>query len=261
MLYSALDVSRNIVKGEAVDWLAVIICIASGKASTPFYYILVLLQLTVLAPIIIRIVQERKTLYRAMWWLTPVYLLVIYYDNIVNGGTFDRFGTPFVAWFIFFFLGLSMRMYGSEWIRYARKFGRWYYVLGALVLSILEGEILVAIGCKTSFASSQIRFTTFLYALTIIMFLYRKSNESKGSESSRLSIVGDYSYGIFYIHCIVLMFVNKAVSILGVDDLWIVVFAINFILTAVVSVAVVGIVRRLMLPNKVSRKMLKMIGF
>lgn len=262
IFYSVVAVARNLVNGEAVDWWRLISRILAGKASTPFYYILVLLQLTILAPIIVKIVREKKMLYKAMWWLTPVYLFFVYYDNIVNGGTFNRFGTPFMAWFIFFFLGLDIQIHDEEWARRALEFGRCYYVLGALILSAIEGEILITLGCKVSFASSQIRFTTFLYVFVIIIWFYRRGiDQKKTIKGGILSLIGDCSYGIFYIHCFVLIIVEKAISMIVLSENWFLPCGICFVITVIMSTSFVVIVTNLFRKYSKFEKVIKVIGF
>ncbi len=72
-------------------------------AAAPFYYIIVLLQLTTIS---LWIVKYRKNW---MYLITPIYLLFLYVYNILTGKMPFLYETIFIAWFIFCFLGIECR--------------------------------------------------------------------------------------------------------------------------------------------------------
>lgn len=96
-----------------------------------------------------------------------------------------------------------------------------------------------------------------MYAVTFALWLMNKKNEHR---RNILSITGDYSYDIFYCHMLILMVIRKVIELTGLNNIWILNFALYFILTVVGSFVFVGIVRSLAYKLKCD-KVLMLIGF
>lgn len=259
--YSTIDITKDILKGGCVDWLEIAIRIITGRASTPLYYILVLLQMTLLTPVLFRIVKAKGVAYRLLWLLTPSYLMCIYFSNINTGQIFDGYGTLFPAWFVFFYLGLNVQIHKDDWEKCAKRFGRWYYIFGALVLSILEGWLLLRLGCSR-LATSQVKYSSFLYTGFFILLLFRKHMEGnkKLRENRILVLAGDCSYGVFYIHCFILMVVGKGCEFIGMSDGWLFHFIVCFVLTASASVGFVAFIQWLSSKSSILKKLAGLVG-
>ena len=80
-----------------------------GKSATPFYYIVVLVQLTVITPWLIKIVKQNGIISRILWLVTPVYLVYLYTWNYIVGASPRLYETLFPAWFGFYYLGIQVR--------------------------------------------------------------------------------------------------------------------------------------------------------
>lgn len=132
-----------------------------------------------------------------------------------------------------------------------------YWVAIALLVSIAEAFILKIVGCADGFIISQIRFGSFMYAALFAFWLMNKRTEPR---RNILSIIGDYSYGIFYCHMLILWIVRKVIGLAGLNNIWILNFGLCFILTAVGSFVFVWIVRSLVHKLKCD-KVLMLIGF
>lgn len=214
----------------------------TGKSTTPLYYILVLLQLTILTPILVK--KNTKWLY----FITPVYLIFIYLYNILTGDMPIFYETVFPAWFIFYILGMSARMGKFDKINI-----RWWWIIIAILASFGESNIVLYLGCSSGFASSQIRITCFVYSALIALWLIQNRKECR---TCLLSVMGDCSFGIFFLHMLVMWVITKIVSILGVN-IWLVKWIIIHMSTTVISFILVWTVRRLY----EGKKILKYIGF
>jgi peptidoglycan/LPS O-acetylase OafA/YrhL len=79
----------------------------------------------------------------------------------------------------------------------------------ALLASIFECYIFLSLGLPESFASSQIKISSFLYSLAILNLHFVIRKYSVLPLHKGLVYMGDYSYGIFYIHIFILMIVYK----------------------------------------------------
>lgn len=255
--YTVVSVTQSFVVGESINWLKIIYRFVIGKASAPFYYIVVLVQLTLLTPILIKVAKEKGGASKLLWFVTPAYLVYIYSFNIITGETPRLYETLFPAWFLFYYLGLWIKINGCEGIR---SFGKLRFVVAGLALSLIEAVVLITIGCGASFATSQIKASSFVYAGFLILWLIEKERTFPKEKTSKLlHYIGDRSYGIFFIHCFVLMFVRKFSSLLF-EDIWILNFIICFIMTALLSVLAVDIVNVLAGKLKIETA-LKWIGF
>ena len=226
----------------------IVYALICGKAATPLYYIVVMIQLTIITPWLVR---HRKGW---MYLITPVYLLIIYTYNIATGTVPLLYETLFPAWFFFYLLGMDCRSGNiGKWIKKINI----YWVAIALFISIAEAFILKIAGCADGFVISQIKFGSFMYAAALALWLQNKKTESGRNV---LSITGDYSYGIFYCHMLILWVVRKVIEMAGLNSVWILNFGLCFILTAIGSFLFVLVVRSLAYKLKYE-KVLTLIGF
>lgn len=212
------------------------------KSAAPFYYILVLLQLTILTPYLIR---KRGAW---MYLITPIYLIFLYIFNIITGSMPLFYETLFPAWFVFYIMGMDAR----EGKLGGVKVKGWMTGL-ALAASFCEAFFLMNIGCSVGFACSQIKFSSFIYASLIALWLSQHVMECKPSV---LSSIGDCGFGIYFSHILVLQVVSKVLELMGVD-VWIWKWHLTFVFTACLTYAFVCCIRRIF----EGKKILRYIGF
>ena len=160
-----------------------------GKACTPLYYIVVLIQLTFLTPMLIKVISKKRMLRRFLWLLTPAYLVFIYGYNISLGKMPKLYATFFPAWFIFYYLGLHIKLNSAAWKKNIQRFGKPHLVILAILLSMAESFLLVQLGCDSSFVSSQIKISSFLYSTILIIYIYKRKEctESKDKKIYKIS--------------------------------------------------------------------------
>lgn len=257
-LYLCYDILRIMRHGEAVNWIGMLRRLVFGEAATPFYYIIVMIQLTALTPWLLKAVNVKKT--RIMLYsITPVYLVMVYICNIWKGGTLPFYATVFPAWFFFYLFGIDCR--NRRWDKVVRNSGvRW--ILAFLLLSFAEAFVLKKIGCSDGFASSQIKFSSFGYSVSIILLLLRRKARDVGMHSDArkvLKLYGDCSYGIFYVHMFVLLFARRLMYKLNLEAGWTFEFSFVFILTTVGSLAAVCVAKKIFKNVKCIR-MLRIMG-
>ena len=141
--------------------------------------------------------------------------------------------------------------------------GKWrekiniYWVFIAVFVSIVEAFILKMVGCADGFVTSQIKFGSFMYATVLALWLLKKKNEPR---RNIFSVTGDYSYGIFYCHMLILWVVRKVVELIRLNNIWILNFGLCFILTAIGSFVFVCILRSLAHKLKYDKTLI-LIGF
>lgn len=247
LIWSCVYLTKDAIFGSA-SIKHVIYALVAGQAATPFYYIVVLMQLTLLTPCL---VNHRKSW---MSLITPAYLIFIYVYNIAAGRTPLLYETLFPAWFFFYLMGMDCK---------AGKFDKMIekvnvgWIIAALMLSLVEAFVILKLGCADGFASSQIKISSFLYAAIIALWLQKKE---KSVEKNCMYTVGDLSYGIFYVHMLILWLVRKILDVIKMNEIWIIYFGLTFIFTSILSVAWIFVIKKTAKKLKCERLM-KYIGF
>jgi surface polysaccharide O-acyltransferase-like enzyme len=226
----------------------IFLTLLTGGAAVPFYYIIVLLQLTILTPLLV---------YKRHWsfyLITPIYLIFIYIYRFTANNNFQYFGTLFPNWIIFYILGMDCR--AGKLDKLINKVNV-FWIFGCLLLSIGEAYLLLTLGQSDTFASSQVKFSSFIYVVVIALWLQKHYKVCNGNI---FSSIGDCSYGIFYIHMLIISLLHKAFEYLNLGDIWLIYFILVFLITTVLSYLIVLSVRTLAKKCK-CEKALKFIGF
>lgn len=228
-------------RGTTINWIGYAYRFIVGKSATPFYYIVVLIQLTIITPWLIRVVKERRKSKNFLWLVTPCYLLYLYAWNFMTGSSPRLYETLFPAWLGFYYLGVNVRC-GLK-----LKHSGWK-VLIAWVISCVEAFTLRKLGMGVKFYTSQITIGSFLFSVAIIGWILNQGI------MKMLGRIGDCSYGIFYVHMAVLTLVGRFVQ----SSNWYLYWSLRFVLTSMTSFAIV-LVGQKVLKNK--KRILRFIGF
>ena len=237
------------VMGETRKMFDIISALVCGDAAVPLYYIVVLVQLTIITPWLL---THRKSW---MYLITPIYLLILYTYNLVHGFMPVLYETLFPAWFFFYLFGMDCR--SGKYERLIKKISiRWILVF--LIISTAETYVLKYVfGGNDSFVISQIRFGSFMYAAAIALWLQKCNTDCS---RNILAVLGDYSYGIYYCHMIVLWIVSKLIALAGLNKIWIIHFGLSAVLTLIGSFVFIWIARWLAGKLK-CRNLLLLLGF
>lgn len=254
LVWSVLYLAKDYVLNRNISVRHIIYSLCFGKAATPLYYIVVMVKLTLLTPWLVKL-KKRRWLYA----VTPIYLVMLYIFNIITGEMPRLYETFFLAWFIFYIMGMDCR--NRKWDNVISRMKNWYIPIG-LCISFAEAVVLLKAGCDGGFALSQIKISSFLYTAVIALVLMNgkdRNHESK-TINNILASIGDCSYGIFYVHMLVLLVARKAVSLTWLSQVWIMNFLTCFLLTACGSYLLVFGVRKF--AERIgAEKYLKVIGF
>lgn len=245
LLYSGVSLAKDMNHGLSVNWLGYIYRFVVGKSATPFYYIVVMIQLTIITPWLVHVVKESKTIKNLLWLITPCYLLYVYAWNFTTGSSPRLYETLFPAWFGFYYLGINVRC-GLR-----LKCSRWK-VLIAWAISCIEALALRKPGMSMGFYTSQITFGSFLYSVAVIGWILKQSDTQHGS--AKLGEIGDCSYGIFYVHMAVLTLVGKFIQ----SGNWYLYWSLRFAMTSIISFAIVLAGQKIL---KSQKTLLRFIGF
>ena len=250
LLWNILYTVKNMVLADEMNLRRWIIDFIVGKASAPLYYILVLVQLTLLTPCIIKI-RQKKIWGKLLYLLTPLYLVFVYGYNMTLGKRPYLYETLFPAWFLFYLLGMDCRK--GTFDKIISKIHFWWVIMGWL-LSFLESLVLLKMGCNPGFVCSQIKYGNFLYSMLLIAWLKKKES---CMDCNLLSRIGDCSFGMYFIHMMVLQVVQKMTEMFSLNKMWILNWGISFLFTTIISYCLVAFTRKV----SQNQKLLRGIGF
>lgn len=185
----------------------------TGQSVGIYYYFIVLYQLVLLTPLLILMASYRKTrIYPIL--INILFLVMLYYVWIKHPEkvVFPYYALPFANWIGFYYWGiLSRTIIKSDWFK--RNFSwsfLWFIIF--LALSVLEAEYIFKLSSNAAFAGSQNKISCFFASFFFINCLMglRLSN----LQSTYLSLVGEYSFGIFLSHMFILPDVSKIIKIM-----------------------------------------------
>jgi peptidoglycan/LPS O-acetylase OafA/YrhL len=91
-------------------------------------------------------------------------------------------------------------------------------VVAALLYSLWESFTIQAMTGMVGFSSSQMRIGPYLYALSLLAHFYTFKNYYTDRTSSVLVQIGNYSFGLFFLHTFYLTGINKILSFVQLPD-------------------------------------------
>lgn len=202
-----------------VDGMSLLLHFIAGKTAAPFYFILVLMQLNIITPFLLRMKGNRPAEF-VIWCITPIYLVALGTYCVLKGNQPVLYETVFPAWLIYYWAGIV-------WKSNRKAFPiKTKYILAALVFSIVNAVTLVILLKAFALAPSQVRLATVPYALMLAVWFITHRFPLPGKVIWKC--LGDNSYGIFYIHCMMLLITNGLLLAAGGGQNIFIVQAINW---------------------------------
>lgn len=188
------------------------------RQSSIYYYIFVYLQITLLAPLLLKIMETRAVWSillvsplaiagESIWAWTGHYL--IYPNNINNC----------LVWMSFFYLGIFFR---KQKMRHKISLGKWGIALVfSMILEICEGRFWLSFG-REDLSTTQVKLSAMLVTLCVCMLIYVYITHEKQKKQNSRSIrrietfmldVGNSSFGIYLIHPVFLYLLKGGKSL------------------------------------------------
>ena len=219
LMWSAFyTIIKHVTTKENINIIKKLVKFLLGLSSGQLYFILVLLQLTILTPLLIKIIQSNKGM-KLCFLITPVYLLILYSYIIIYKKQMPFYQTFFPAWFVFYYIGLLVKIRGYKSIFKKNEILNSILCCSiTLIFSIIEGYGLLALGFSEGFVSSQIKISSFLYVFSLINLLMVIKPHIKIQKIRWIKHIGDNSYGIYYVHMLWIIFSNKILALIHVTE-------------------------------------------
>ncbi|KAE8127284.1 acyltransferase [Bifidobacterium tibiigranuli] len=190
----------------AVRPLATLVKFVFGFSAMPLYFILVLVQLTVLTPLLVQALHTRWVW--AWYALTPAYVVLLYAWTIRTGGMPPKYYCLFPGWLCFYLMGLHLRQ--NQTSIPAAWMAAGFAVSTAA--GVAESYALLHAGASPELAGSQLSATSVVGSCFLLLLVYAMRRPAKPSP---LSALGVDSYGVYYLHILWMGLISPAFDVGG----------------------------------------------
>lgn len=221
-----------LLQGSSV--LGALKALLTAGASAQMYFVAVYLQLTMLTPLLYRLLGRHPWIAYA---ITPL-SLAAYEVLTASGIALPILGRLFPMWLVFYVVGLDWERWRA---RLQGKFRAALVALGAcLAIQLVSGFAWLHLG-DYNMATTQLKLSSMATSLCVIaVIMLLPASEKHRLSESFLAGVGDASFGIYLCHMFVLAVVRKVLTFLALPAvlstvlLWLLTLTISFVLCAFV---------------------------
>jgi surface polysaccharide O-acyltransferase-like enzyme len=210
LVWSIVIIGANAIRTADYDISTMTYKVLTGRAVVPYYFVIIIVQLYILAPLLQYL--NRKPYGLIMISLFNIVALsAIYFSHVFNIIEHVPAWKPFYAWIFFFQLGLYV---GDRGIKRFITPKTYMYIIPLLILSLLLSEaetffLLINYGNRM-FSVYAIKYSSFLYS-TCVIFGFLCIREKLERWPKFLSNLGKYSFGVFLIHMPIMEMVLKMI--------------------------------------------------
>ena len=206
-IWSILYTTAGFVS-NGIDLKKYIINYLTAGGAAIMYYIFVYVQFVILTPLLGKLLKKKY------WWIgfaiAPVSLLIKYYW-LFTGTTPNKYISAIwsvccLGWVSFYYLGLYLKNTTNS-KKYNMKIIIPVYLI-TIVIQMIEGYFWYKLGevnCGTQLKLSSL-LTSSMFLL--ISYSYINSNSFKGN-CKPLLLIGNYSFGIYISHCMIIALLSK----------------------------------------------------
>jgi surface polysaccharide O-acyltransferase-like enzyme len=202
LFWSFILLGHEAIKTHDIDVQQIIFKLLTGRATTIYFFVIVICQLYIITPLLQYINRKRYGLILVLI-LNVVSLLSAYLSRLFFNYWFPASST-FYLWIIFYEIGLLI---GNRGNKTSIPKNMHIFILPAilicLLISGLEASILLSKYDDWYFAVAPVKYSSFLYSVCVIFgFLFVRERFSYWPKL--LITIGNYSFGIYLIHVLVL---------------------------------------------------------
>jgi surface polysaccharide O-acyltransferase-like enzyme len=216
LFWSVIYLAYEDIKTHSFDIEKTLFAILTGKASGHFYFIILIIQLYVLTPLL-QYTNRRQFGIELVFLLNMIYLLVQYLMCLHGLWNFTDplgivhipFHVLFLSMVVFYQAGLLMRSHYNE-VSIPRIMRSVVLpaILISAVISVQEALMILTHYGNWLLAISPLKYSSFLYFACVIWGFLALRERFK-NWPKLLVTIGEYSFGIFLIHMIILRGIAK----------------------------------------------------
>lgn len=211
-IWSVLWFGETTITGsQPVTTWKIINTVFFGGAFFPLYFLIVLVELKFISPWIVRhirkMTQDSHYCFYKDWALliTPVTVCILYAIQYTTHRQPLVYAQIFPTWFLLYYAGALVKFgvlkVNAPTALCCTMFG--------LYLSVLESAFINEVIGVPFWAASQIKFSTFFYALSLCLLLMSLHQDIERTWIVRL---GEFSFGIYLLHLPVMKIVNATIG-------------------------------------------------
>lgn len=174
-----------------------------ANATTTLYYIFVYIQFVLLTPLLGKLAKSR---FRHLGWIIAPLSVVLFkyipaFGDIHLGKHVELlWSDACLGWFTFYYLGLIL---GNKLL--SPKFNlRNLVFLYCVTLLLQMGEGYLWFTEDPAGCGSQLKLTSILSSSIFMLIIYSVLSSNHGTKCRLLSTIGDYSFGIYLVHMMIL---------------------------------------------------------
>lgn len=180
----------------------------TAKAAVPMYYIFVYIQFVLLTPLLGRLAKSK---YQFLgWFVAPISIIVFKYYWLLTHQELNSYvsliwSDACLGWFTFYYLGLIL---GNRIIEkdFSPKTLILLYIF-SIVLQMAEGYGWLMLG-ETN-CGTQLKLTSLLTSSLFLLIVYTALKIGQFDFKNKfLRMLGDYSFGIYLCHIMVIKFLG-----------------------------------------------------
>ena len=174
-----------------------------ANATTTLYYIFVYIQFVLLTPLLGKLAKSR---FRHLGWIIAPLSVVLFkyipaFGDIHLGKHVELlWSDACLGWFTFYYLGLIL---GNKLLSPKFNLRNLVFIYCvSLLLQMGEGYLWFTVdpaGC-----GSQLKLTSILSSSIFMLIIYSVLSSNHGTKCCLLSTIGDYSFGIYLVHMMIL---------------------------------------------------------
>lgn len=183
----------------------------TGQCCNIYYYILVYIQLTLLVPIIIKILHSKYWIIG--FGITPI-TIIIQYFLLWDGHqvVYPWNAIICLVWFIFFYFGMCVR---SEKIKIKLPFKKSLLLwIITITLQYIESFAWFIFANNNNMATTQIKISSMLTSMSVSIIMYIWITDEKNLKENiyinTMITIGNYSFGIYMSHILLMNILAKS---------------------------------------------------
>lgn len=210
LFWSLILLGYEVIKTGDVNVYKMIFKLLLGRASFHYFFIIMIAQLYMITPLLQYI--NRKPYGLILVLIVNIMTLLLRYLSRLHFNFWFPSVSPFYSWVIFYEIGLLVGRSDNK--IFAAKKVRFFILpalLVCLLISELEGTIILSKYGNFGFAAHALKYSTFMYSVCII-FAFLFVREHFYHWPKLLVTIGYRSFGIYLIHVPVLTHVVRVLK-------------------------------------------------
>jgi surface polysaccharide O-acyltransferase-like enzyme len=249
LFWSFVVFGYTAIQTGGMDIRRMVLELLTGGACFPYYFIIVIIQLYMITPLL-QYVNRRAYGLMLVLVFSMTTVFALYLSRVYSLIWHLPAYLPFYSWIIFYEIGL---LTGDRYDKKITFKSAPVFILSSvlicLLISELEGMILLSGYDNLGFAISPVKYSSILYSVCIICgFLFLRGRLNRWPKF--LVAIGNYSFGIYLIHIFVLGkvagIVQKAEIIYSFQLLY---QFIVVLITIPICFLLISVTRRLLAPT------------